>query len=124
MDEFRNLALMSVGRAVMFSFYAIGLLVLAFLPHPVLALDIGGTAALLLAVALIARSAQIGGADPRRSEAWMLLAAERRPRREAWRLLNDILRETHMRFARWVAGAAALFFAAASLLALGLGGWA
>lgn len=117
MDEFRSLAFMSVGSAVMFSFYAIGLLMIAFLPDPVLAFEIGGTAALVLTAALIERSARIRRRDPRRSEAWILLAAERRPRREARRALNEILWETYTRFARWVAGAAAIFFAAAAGLA-------
>lgn len=116
MDELRSLAMISVGRAVFFCWIGIATLVLAFSFDPPLALKVGGVCALILCLVLVERHGRTDRIDPRGTELWSMLEPAKRPKREsADRLLTSVLAETYLRFARWAAGAASAFFAAAFL---------
>jgi hypothetical protein len=119
MDEFRSLAFMSVGRAVMFSFLGIALLTLCFSSAPVLALNIGGSSALLLTFVLAHRSFAMLRRDATYPDIWAMLVAGRQPRNgDSRREIAEILSLTYLAFARWTSGAASLFFAGALLTSL------
>jgi hypothetical protein len=115
-DELRSLAMISVGRAVFFCWIGIATLVLAFSFDPPLALKIGGVCALILCLVLVERYSRTDRTDPRGTELWAMLEPTKRPKRNsAERVLTSVLAETYLRFARWAAGAASAFFAAAIL---------
>ncbi len=119
MEELRSLAYLSIGRAVSLCFFGLGLVILSLSYDPVWALKIGGTGSILLCLFLLQRADRAGRTDPRTTEVWTMLAAERRPHHEdGYRMLTEILLETYLRFARWSAGVAALFFGTAFALAL------
>jgi hypothetical protein len=114
-DQLRSLAVIAVGRVAFLGWMPIAALVLAFSSDPPFALKLGGIGALVLCLALVERSRYVQRIDPRRHDLWSellgLLAPTRTARNESpFDGLTAILRETHLRFARWVAGAAAAFF--------------
>lgn len=117
MEELRGLAMISIGRAVFFCWIGIATVVLAFSFDPLLALKVGGVCALILCLGLVERYSRTDGADPRGTELWAMLEPNKRPTGDnAHRLLTEVLAETYLRFARWAAGAAAVFFGGAILI--------
>jgi hypothetical protein len=117
MEKLRYAAFLSVGRAVGFAGFGIFTLMFGLSYEPVLALRCGGVLILVLLVALLIRAYRVPRSDFRHTETWVLIPhAERPDERYAGLLVTSALREAYLWFARWIAGVAALIWAAAVLL--------
>ena len=123
MDKLRQVAFISIGRAVGFSGLAIFTVMIGLSFQPVIALQSGGVLLFLLLAALLLKAQMVQFSDYRNTEAWMLLDRSDRPDEHyAGRAMIAALREAYFWFARWIAGAAALVWAFAVVLSLlGLG---
>ena len=118
MDKLRQVAFVSIGRAVGFSFLAIFTVMVGLSYEPVLALRCGGVLLLLLLASLLLKAQRTPFTNYRQTEAWMLLDKSDRPSEDhAGRVLTSALREACFWFARWTAAIAAFVWASAVLLA-------
>jgi len=119
MDDVRDAAFTSVGRAVAYAGFAILTLMLSLSFDPVMALKSGGVLQLLLFACLMLKAHRTDARNYRHTETWSLLDRTKRPdERFAGRVVVNALREACHCFARWTAGAALATWAAAMLLAL------
>ncbi len=109
MEKLRQVAFLSVGRAVGFAGLGIFTLMVGLCFDPLLALRSGGVLLLLLVAVLLLKAHRVEATDYRRTEAWLLLDSSDRPdERFAGRALSAALRDAFLRFAHWTAGVAAL----------------
>jgi hypothetical protein len=122
MEKLRQMAFLSVGRAVGFGGLGIATLMAGLSFDPVLALKCGGTLLLLLLAVLLLK-AQLPASNFRATETWLLLDKQDRPdERYAGLLVSNVLRDTYLWFARWTAGLASVLWILALMLAwLGVG---
>ena len=119
MDDVRDAAFTSVGRAVAYAGFAILTLMLSLSFDPVMALKSGGVLQLLLLASLMLKAQRAATQDYRHTETWSLLDRAKRPdERFAGRVVVTAVREACHCFARWTAGAAIATWTAALLLAL------
>jgi hypothetical protein len=108
MERLRQVAFVSVGRAVAFASLGIFTVMVGLSFDPVLALRSGGVLLLILLAGLLLKAQQVARADYRRTEAWLLLDRSERPDEQTAGHLTVALREACIWFARWTAGAATL----------------
>ena len=119
MTKLRQVAFVSVGRAVGFSGLAIFTVMVGLSFEPVLALRSGGVLLLVLLAALLLKAQHAPFQDHRRTETWILLEEGDRPdERFARGLISAALRDACLWFARWTAGVAALVWSFAVILSL------
>lgn len=119
MEKLNQVALLSIGRGVSFSGFAILTVMLGLSFEPVLALRSGGILLLLLLAALLLKAHRAPLGDHRRSETWLLLEREDRPdERYASEVMGRALRDACLWFARWTAEAAAIVWGIAVALSL------
>ena len=100
MDAVQEKAMFCVGRAVMFSALAIGLVMLSFAFDPSTALKAGGVLGLVLATVLIWYAQTAHRRNPKNTETWMLLEEGLRPVGEPGRrAFANVMAETYAWFA-------------------------
>jgi hypothetical protein len=118
MERLRQVAYVSVGRAVGFAGLAIVTVMVGLSFDPLLALRSGGVLLLLLLAGLLMKFQSLAFTDYRRTEAWLLLEPGERPDEQtASRAVVSALRDACLQFARWTAGVAVLVWASAVVLA-------
>jgi hypothetical protein len=121
MEKFRHVAILCVGRAVLFGWLAIGLIMLSFSFNPVLAFKSGAVLAMVMASILLVKAYEAGRKNPRNTEVWLHLDAASRPMNEEARVVfRNTMREVYARFARGVFVAACVMFML-SIVFVGLG---
>ncbi|MBO6540865.1 MAG: hypothetical protein JJ969_15875 [Rhizobiaceae bacterium] len=121
MEKFRQVANMCVGRAVMFGWLAIGLIMLSFSFNPAIAFRAGAVMALGMATILIVKAFEASRKNPRHTEAWLYLDDKSRPANpDAKRVFRNTLREVYGRFAQGVFLLACVMFVL-SMIFVGLG---
>jgi type IV secretory pathway VirB3-like protein len=119
MERVRQVAFISVGRAVGFAGLAIFTVMIGLCFDPLLALRSGGVLLLLLIAVLLMKAQLVETTDYRHTEAWLLLDRHERPEeRLAGPAMSTALHEALLWFARWAAGVAALVWSGAVLLML------
>ena len=119
MEKVRQVAYLSIGRAVGFAGLAIFTVMVGLSFDPLMAVRCGGVLLLLLLAALLLKAQRAPFTDYRHTEAWMLLDGPDRPdARFAGQVLAGALRDACLRFARWTAGVAAIVWGFAVLLSL------
>jgi hypothetical protein len=117
MEKLRQVAFLSVARAVGFSGLAIFTLMVGLCFDPLLALRSGGVLLLLLVAVLLLKAHRVQWTDYRHTETWLLLDIGDRPdERFAGRAVSLALRDAFLWFARWTAGVAVLVWGFAVLL--------
>lgn len=118
MNEIEHLANVSVGRASFIAMASIAAVMLftAFDPH--LSASIGGFGFLVLSCGLIARAWVSDRIDPRDTEVWGLIASSPRKQQLCRAHVAQAMRLSALRFARDIAGLAAICLSGAVLLAL------
>ncbi|MEM8877377.1 MAG: hypothetical protein AAGD23_05845 [Pseudomonadota bacterium] len=111
MDPLRNAAYTSVGRACGFVGLAILVTMAGLSFDPVMATKTGALFTTFLAVFLIVRAQQAPNTPFRRSEVWLLLDEEDRPddRYAQWAYSN-VMRDTYLWFAHYMAAIAAVLW--------------
>ncbi len=121
MEPIRQVAMVCIGRAVMFGAIAIALIMLSFSFNPALAFRSGAITTMVMAGILTFKAAAAPSQNPNRTEVWLNLAEQFRPRNPQARLaFLKILREVYGRFARASFLVACGFFAVSvGLVALG-----
>lgn len=121
MEKFRQVAMLCVGRAVLFGWLAIGLIMLSFSFNPALAFKSGAVLALVMAGILLLKAFEAGLKNPRHTEAWMYLDDASRPvNDEAKLVFRNTMRETYARFAQGVFVIACVMFVL-SIVFVGMG---
>jgi hypothetical protein len=123
MDKLEQVAFVSVGRGVGFGSLGIFTIMISLSFQPALALKCGGLLLLLMLAVLFLKAFRLPYRNYRETEAWLLLDNEDRPdERFAGFVMITALQDAYLWFARWTAGLAAAFLAAAILLnGLGVG---
>ncbi len=117
MEKLRQVAFLSVGRAVGFAGLAIFTVMVGLSFDPLLALRTGGILLLLLIAVLLLKAQRAATMDHRRTEAWLLLDSGDRPDEHfAGRAISAALRDAFLWFAHWTAGVAALVWGFAIVL--------
>ncbi len=119
MDLYRETAFFCIGRAVLFAMLANALVMLSFAFDPSAACRVGGTGALIVAAILLWFAQTAPGREPKRTETFLLLPKDARPRDEATRrVFANVMADTYVYFA------ARSFALSVALIATGLAlGW-
>ena len=111
MEKIRKVAVMCIGRAVMFGALAIGLIMISFSFDLVLAFSAGALLALVMAQILIIKAYATARQNPRKTEAWNYLSPDARPTgRPGVKVFRSILIEVYLRFAAHSLTAGCCFF--------------
>lgn len=119
MEPIERMAEQSVGRAYGFGLLAVGCFALAFSFLPHLAAKFGGMAAFLMSVIFLVKGLLAPRISYRRTETWILLERDERPRPEiAQAIIGKVLRDTFFHFALLSALLAAGMLAAAVVLSI------
>lgn len=123
MEKTRNIALFCVGRAVFFGSLAIGCIMLSFAFHPVMSFRAGAIMALMMAGILLWFAMTAHRRPPRRTEVWIHLDEETRPRNDhARRAFGLVMREVYGFYASAALKVSVGFFVASLVLqVLGVG---
>lgn len=96
MEMYRNAAMFAVGRAVFFGGFAITMIMLAFSFDFLLSLRAGAILTLILSALLLWFGQTAPRRRPERSETWILLAENDRPKSEAMRrVFHQAMQETY-----------------------------
>ena len=112
MDKIREVALMCVGRAVMFGSLAIGCVMVGFSFSPVSSFRSGAVMTLMMAAVLMWKAMAADRQDPKTSEVWLYLDPAARPAEHQARFVfATIMREVYARYAQRALFAACLMFA-------------
>ncbi|MCB1453247.1 MAG: hypothetical protein KDJ43_06350 [Rhizobiaceae bacterium] len=121
MEKFRQVAMMCVGRAVLFGWLAISLVMLSFSFNPAIAFRAGAVMALGMASILLVKAFEAGRKNPRHTEMWLYLDDKSRPiNPEAKQVFRNTVREVYGRFAQGVFLLACVMFML-SIVFVGLG---
>ncbi len=113
MEKVRQLAVMCIGRAVLFGSLAIFLVMFSFSFDPAWAFRNGAIMTLVMAAILVWKAQATFRQNPKRTEVWMYLDEKSRPQNDnARRFFCATLREVYGRFAKVSLAAACLMFAA------------
>jgi hypothetical protein len=119
MERLREVALASIGKGCAFAALGIFCMMLGLSFDPLLMVQTGGALTLGLAAVLLLKANLFGRGDYRRTEAWLLLSPQERPPREvAGRLVNGVLSEACLRFARLAATASVLLWSIAAVFVI------
>jgi cell division protein FtsW (lipid II flippase) len=115
MEKIREIAVMCVGRAVMFASLGIFCIMFSFAFDPVMAFRSGSIMTLSLSAILIVKAMAVTRQNPRRTEVWIYLDEHSRPGdASAKAVFASILREVYARFAQTT------FFVACGMFAISL----
>ena len=99
MDLYRDVAMFAIGRAVFFGGFAISMIMLAFAYDFSVSLRAGAIMTLILSAILLWFGQTAFSRKPERSEVWILLSEDDRPRSEASRrVFLQALQETYYFF--------------------------
>lgn len=122
METVRKIAIMCVGRAVMFGALAIACVMFAFAFNPPAAFRTGAVLTLVMAVVLLLKAHYALYQKPKRTEIWLHLDERSRPNdAEAMRRFAGVLREVYGRFAAGsFAAACVLFVISVIMMAAGM----
>jgi hypothetical protein len=121
MEKIRQVANFCVGRAVLFGWLAIGLIMLSFSFNPMIAFRAGAVLALVMSSILLVKAFEAGRKNPKSTEVWLYLDDRSRPiNDEAKQVFRNIMREVYGRFAQGVFVIACVLFML-SIAFLGLG---
>ena len=119
MEKTRELAMFTVGRAVFFGSLAVSLIMLSFLFDMVLFFRSGAIMAFGMAAILLWYAQTAGQRPPKRTETWLLLDNDLRPKNEhAVRAFSQLMREVYAHYAKHVFGVGASLFIASLVLEL------
>ena len=119
LQRLHYLARVSVSRACGFGTVAIITMMVGLSERMTVSLKAGGYSMLLMCVVLLLKALLARDRHYKRTELWLLLEPEERPRAAvAQRLLGGILRETYLVFAARTALAAAVLLVGALVLQL------
>ena len=119
MDRIHKAAMFAVGRAVFFGGFAISVVMLAFSFDFLLALRAAALLTLAMAVILLWFAQTAHQREPEKSEVWILLSADERPRSEwARKMFVQIMHDVYLYYAVRAFIFAACFLVLAVLLAL------
>jgi len=109
MEKIREIAVMCVGRAVMFGSLAIGCVMIGFSFNPVSAFRSGAVATLMMACVLMWKALSANNQNPKTTEVWLYLDETSRPLDQHARFVfATVMREVYGRYAQY-----ALFVACA-----------
>ncbi|HHZ10497.1 MAG TPA: hypothetical protein GX405_17140 [Rhizobiales bacterium] len=112
MEKIREIALMCVGRAVMFGTLAIGCIMIGFSFNPVSAFRSGAVATLLMATVLMWKALTAMRRNPKSTEVWLYLDETSRPLDQHARFVfGTIMREVYGRYAQFSLLVACALFA-------------
>ena len=112
MEKFREIALMCVGRAVMFGALAIGCIMVGFSFSPVSAFRSGALATLLMATVLMWKAMASTRQNPKTTEVWLYLDETSRPLDQHARFVfATVMREVYGRYAQFALLTACALFA-------------
>lgn len=121
MEKIRQVANACVGRAVMFGWLAIGLIMISFSFNPVMAFKSGAVLALVMSSILLVKAFGAARKHPKTTEVWVYLDDGSRPRNDAAReIFRDTMRQVYARYAQGVFVVGCVLFAL-SVVCLGLG---
>lgn len=102
MDRIREVAVMCVGRAVMFGSLAIGCIMIGFSFNPVSAFRSGAVATLVMACVLIWKALSANSQNPKTTEVWLYLDERSRPLdQHAHFVFATVMREVYGRYAQY-----------------------
>lgn len=120
-ERLEDLAEFSVGRACGFVAIGIGTFMIGLYGNMAMASAVGGILTLVTCLVLIVRALAAPSQPYKRTELWLMLRPEERPRPEiAQEVIGTVLRDTYFRFARLSAQLASSLL----LLSFVLGYWA
>ena len=123
MTRLRDLAFLTVGRAIGFAGLVIVCVMAALSFDPLLAVRSGGVLVSVTLAVLVYRLANIAAIDHRRTEMWLYLEPDERPAEaQAQGVVSAALKEAYAWFAHWTAGTAALLWLLSLVLSLTEGG--
>lgn len=112
MEKIREVALMCVGRAVMFGSLAIGCIMVGFSFSPVSAFRSGAVATLLMATVLMWKAMAATRQNPKTTEVWLYLDETTRPLDQHARFVfATVMREVYGRYAQFALLTACALFA-------------
>lgn len=118
MDLFREVAMFAIGRAVFFGGFAISMIMLAFAFDFSVSLRAGAIMTLILSAVLLWFGQTAFARKPEKSEVWILLAEDDRPRSDAARrVFLQVMQETYYFFSLRAFAIAMVFLAAYLVLA-------
>jgi hypothetical protein len=121
MEKIRQVANFCVGRAVLFGWLAIGLIMLSFSFNPMIAFRAGAVLALVMSSILLVKAFEAGRKNPKSTEVWLYLDDRSRPiNDEAKQVFRNTMREVYGRFAQGVFVIACVLFML-SIAFLGMG---
>lgn len=117
MEKIRRIALVCIGRAVMFGAFAIGLIMISLSFDPALAFMSGALLTLAMAEILVVKALIAPRQNPRHTEVWGYLDKSSRPAGTSGRaVFLCVLRDVYALFARRSYTVACTFFAASLVL--------
>lgn len=119
MERLREVAFVTIGRAVGFGGLAILCVMAGTAFDPSLAVQAGGFGVLVILAVLLLKARLALTADHRKTEMWLYLKKDERPAEPYARwAASTVLRETYLQFARWMALLAVVLWALAVLMPL------
>ncbi|WP_244468019.1 hypothetical protein [Nitratireductor soli] len=119
MEKLRKVAMLCVGRAVMFGAFAIALIMISFSFDLVRAFSAGAILTLVMAQILIIKAYATFRQNPRKTEAWGYLPPNARPAgRSGAKVFRSVLIEVYVRFAAHSLMAGCCFFTTSTALRL------
>ncbi len=117
MDKLSHIAVVCVGRAVMFGALAIALIMLSFAFHPAWAFRAGAIMTLGMAAILAFKAQTASRLNPRKTEVWIYLDKSARPQNpHALNYFASTMREVYARFAQGSLGVACGMFVVSVIL--------
>lgn len=121
MERIRHAANLCIGRAVLFGWLAIVLIMFSLSFNPAIALRVGAVLALVMSSILLVKALGASRKNPKSTEVWMYLDDRSRPRNdEAQQAFRNMMREVYARFAQAVFVVACIMFML-SIVLLGFG---
>jgi len=121
MERIRNAANVCIGRAVLFGWLAIVMIMFSLSFNPAIAFRAGAVMAMVMSSILLVKAFGASRKNPRSTEVWMYLDDQSRPRNDEARLVfRNTMREAYARFARSVFIVACVMFML-SIFFLGIG---
>ena len=119
MDKIRQIAVHCTGRAVMFGTLAITCVMISFSFDPAVAFKAGAIMSLAMSGILLFKAATARSKDPRKTEVWLYLDKDARPREgHPQAVFSGILRDVYARFAQMTLAASVTMFAVSVVLSL------
>ena len=117
MERLREVAFLTIGRAVGFGGLAIFCVMAGTAFDPLLAVQAGGFGVLIILAVLLLKARLALTADHRKTEMWLYLKKDERPAESyAQWAASTVLRDTYLFFARWMAFLAVVFWTLAVLM--------